>query len=78
MFQVVVTIDEEEGVSPPRVTPPRWVYCVCVISWLVGVSVSGSGYFASKSSFQEKVPRLLEVVQVADPAESTQGALCQE
>ena len=76
LIQVVVTIDEEEGVSPPRVTPPRWVYCVCVISWLVRVSVSGLGYFASKSSSQEKVLRLLEVVQVANPAKSAQGALC--
>ena len=33
MFQVVVTIDEEEGVSPPRVTPPRWVF---LCEWLVG------------------------------------------
>ena len=33
MIQVVVTIDEEEGVSPPRVTPPRWVF---VSEWLVG------------------------------------------
>ena len=35
-MQVVVTIEEEEGVSPPRVSPPRYVHQAVRISALFG------------------------------------------
>ena len=62
-MQVIVTIEEEEGVSPPRVSPPRYVHQLRKTDFC---------------SFQEKVLRLSPDLQAADPVEPPQGALRQD